>query len=93
MRCLRRWLLALYTLSNGGFYMAPDLKNPVLLAVDGNGFEGEMSPDAAGIVASLFALCSLAAQTEEDQHIELYHALRAYALEHAEARLILAAID
>jgi hypothetical protein len=46
-----------YTLTNGGFYMAPKPDKRLRVEVDGNGFSGEMSADAAGIVATLFALC------------------------------------
>ena len=40
-----------YTLTNGGFYMAPAGDKRMRLEVDGNGFSGEMSADAAGIDA------------------------------------------
>ena len=39
-----------YELSNGGFYMAPQVE-PLHLRVEGNGFDGQMSADAAGITA------------------------------------------
>jgi hypothetical protein len=52
-----------------------------------------MSADAAGIVVTLFALCQLSAETEQDGIVELYHALRDFAAEHAEAGLIFSAID
>jgi hypothetical protein len=45
-----------YELSNGGFYLAPELTGRLCLEVDGNGYSGELSADAAGIVATLFAL-------------------------------------
>ena len=63
------------------------------IAVDGNGFSGSMSADAAGIVATLFALCDLAAQVRDDAVIDLFHGLRDFAEEHAEMALIFAAID
>src|SRR2546429_9757582 len=43
-------------LSNGGFYMSPDIPGPLKIHCHMNGYEGEMSPDAAGITACLFAL-------------------------------------
>jgi len=82
-----------YTLSNGGFYMAPAFDEPMRISVEGNGFEGELSADAAGIVASLFVLCHLANLTEEDRVIELYWGLRDYAATHQESNLIFRAID
>ena len=85
-----------YELSNGGFYMAPVLGR-LRLEVDGNGYSGEMSADAAGIVATLFALGQLAAETqgtdECDALIDRYHWLREYAGTHAEAAQIYRAID
>ena len=45
-----------FELSNGGFYMAPEGESTFQICVEGNGFEGAMSADAAGITACLFAL-------------------------------------
>ena len=85
-----------YTLTNGGFYMAPVLGR-LHLEVAGNGYSGEMSADAAGIVATLFVLGQLAADTqgtaECDALIDRYHWLRDYAADHAEAAQIYRAID
>lgn len=82
-----------YTLTNGGFYLAPRIGRRLRIAVEGNGFEGEMSPDAAGVVATLFALNQIAFETRDDRLIKHYHALHDFARVHAEAALILAAID
>jgi hypothetical protein len=82
-----------YTLSNGGFYMAPSGDKRFNIDVSGNGFSGEMSADAAGIVASLFGLCYLANRFGDDKSINQYHWLRDFAIEHAEAGLIMRAID
>jgi uncharacterized protein YyaL (SSP411 family) len=82
-----------YDLSNGGFYMAPSDEAPVLIRVEGNGYDGSMSADAAGIVVSLFALCQLSAQYQSSTFAEHYHRLRDFALDHAECRAIFAAID
>ena len=86
-----------YTLTNGGFYMAPRLTERLRLEVSGNGFEGEMSADAAGIVATLFALGQLAAEIQgtdaADALIDRYHFLREFVDEHAEAGPIFRAID
>lgn len=86
-----------YTLTNGGFYMAPASDKRMRLEVDGNGFSRDMSADAAGIVATLFALGQLAAEVEGtdagDVLIDRYHFLRNFAKAHAEANVILAAID
>jgi len=82
-----------YELSNRGFYMAPQSDSRFLIAVDTNDFAGEMSSDAAGITACLFALSHLSFQVRNDQIAEHFHLLRDFALEHAEASVILAAID
>lgn len=82
-----------YSLSNGGFYMAPEKSGEYRVSVHGNYFNDRLSADAAGIVATMFALGELAAMTEHDHIIELYHSLRYFACEHDESRLILAAID
>ena len=67
-----------YTLSNGGFYMAPAGSKPLRVMCEGNGFDDELSSDAAGIVVTLFALCQLANESEEDYIIDLYHLLREF---------------
>jgi hypothetical protein len=86
-----------YALTNGGFYMAPATDKRMRLEVNGNGFNGEMSSNAAGIVATLFALGQLAAEVQGcdsgDVLIDRYYFLRDFATTHAEAGLILAAID
>ncbi len=82
-----------YELSNGGFYMAPRSDERFRVCVEGNGFEGELSADAAGIVAVLFALCQLAFDSTDDRYVELYHQLRDFAVSHPEAGAIFRAID
>ena len=82
-----------YHLSNGGFYMAPDLDRKLVLCVPGNWFQRELSADAAGIVATLFVLCQLANTTEDDRLIDLYYKLKAYLDFHPEGGLIAQAID
>ncbi len=80
-------------LSNGGFYMAPSHDTPFNVSVDTNGFEGQMSADAAGITACLFALSHLSFQIRDECIASHFHQLRDFALDHAEASTILAAID
>jgi hypothetical protein len=82
-----------YELSNGGFYMAPQLGR-LMVNVASNGYEGEMSADAAGITACLFACSLLSFRYDGDaafaQH---FHWLRDFALDHPEAEEILRACD
>lgn len=84
----------LYTLTNQGFYMAPANAGPFHV-VSMNGFEGQLSADALGIAACLFAYSHLS--FDEGDFAELmaehFHRLRDFALAHSEAGNILAVID
>jgi hypothetical protein len=86
---------AFYELSNGGFYMSPQSKEPFRVDCE-NGFEGELSADALGITVCLYAY-SMLSFGNKPQFAEIctlqYHWLRDYALDHSEARAILGAID
>ena len=82
-----------YNLSNGGFYMVPTGLDKLHIVCEGNFFAGDLSADAAGIVATLFALCYLANGSENDAIIERYHLLIEYAGQHEEAGKIFGAID
>lgn len=82
-----------YRLSNGGFYMAPNMDCPMRVEWWGNGYSGIMTADAAGIVATLFAVNQLASNVRTNKLIDLYHQVRDFAADHPEARAILAAID
>ena len=79
-------------LSNGGFYLRLVRDEPLAISVSTNDYAGAMSADAASIVVSLFAINELlfAGAHELD---DAYYALRDYALQHAECREILKAID
>ena len=69
--------------------MAPTHETPFNGRVDTNGFEGQMSTDAAGITACLFALSNLSFQIQHESVARHFHQLRDLALEHAEASVIL----
>jgi hypothetical protein len=82
-----------YDLSNGGFYMAPD-RGTYRLRVDSNGYEGDMSADAAGITVCLFTCSHLSFHdARNDLFAERFHQLREFVTQHSEAAEILAAID
>jgi hypothetical protein len=82
-----------YDLSNSGFFMAP-AGEPLRLEVLGNGFEGALSAEAAGITVCLFAYSHLSFKyPEEECFARHFHALREYALSHKEQRAIFQAID
>lgn len=82
-----------YWLSNGAFYMAPDVATKLRLVWANNFFDGEMSADAAGIVATFYGLNHLISITHNDRLIERYYGLWEYVDHHPEASLIWRAID
>jgi hypothetical protein len=79
-------------LSNGGFYMSPP-EDTYQLQVDGNGFKGCMSADAAGITVCLFTFSHMSFGYATDIFSRHFYQLREFAQEHPEAALIFAAID
>lgn len=84
-----------YSLSNGGFYMAPHSDTIYQVECE-NGFEGKLSADALGITACLYAYSHLSFSNDiklAEICAAQYHLLRAYMLEHKEVTLILRAID
>lgn len=84
-----------YTLDNGGYYLAPEGDQIYQVSCD-NYFTGQLSADALGIVACLYAYshCSFSRNEQVGrlcaQH---YHWLREYMYEHPEVASILGAID
>ncbi|MDP5168579.1 antirestriction protein [Pseudomonas syringae] len=86
-----------YSLSNGGFFMAPDTTDEQHVVIADNYCSEYMSAEAVGIVLTLFSLSRLLAsnipQSEAERFFELYHRLRDYALAHIESSAIFAAID
>ncbi len=83
-----------FLLSNGGFYMA--LRSDTIYNVScENGFDGQMTADALGIVACLYAYSNLAFGDGEfaDVCTEHFHLLREFSMAHVEVRSILRAID
>jgi hypothetical protein len=83
----------LLKLSNGGVYLRLVDVERVRIVVVTNGFDGEVSADAAGIIVTLFGLNYLCNTGYVEQFDDLYYGLRDYALAHAEAALIVQAID
>lgn len=83
-----------HTLSNGGFYMTPSANKPFNVSCE-NGFEGELSADALGITACLYAYSTLSFNGDSFAGLctEQYHLLREYMFEHPEVGSILQAID
>ena len=84
-----------YQLSNGGFYMAPAGDRVYHLICD-NQFEGDLSADALGITACLYAYSNLSFSGPDafaDICFDQYHWLREYMMDHAEVESILGATD
>ncbi len=84
-----------YSLSNGGFYMAPSLEKQYAVSCV-NGYEGKLTADALGITACLYAYSHLSFNSNEvfaEKCANHYHWLRFYMLQHPEASKILGAID
>ena len=82
-----------HELDNGGFYMAPEEARPYLLIVEGNGYEGIVSPDAAGIVACAMAYSHLSFRFDGPLFARAYHQLREFIFTHREHAEILQALD
>ena len=87
-------LWTFYTLSNGGFYMASSGDDVFHVTCD-NMFEGDLSADALGITACLYAYSNLSFADGRFARVCAchYHRLREYMMEHPEVRSILGAID
>jgi Antirestriction protein len=88
-----------YDLSNGGFYLAPSDDKKFQVSSP-NSSQGDVSADAAGIIATLFAINSIIGEIAFDQKkdppdnlVDEYYLLRDYAAEHAESRKIFEIID
>ncbi|WP_233869632.1 antirestriction protein [Paraburkholderia adhaesiva] len=87
-----------WRLSNGGGYLAPQTPERLRVCVTGNQFDGVVSGDAFGIIVTLFVLNAIIWRMADsggdpEPLSGLYHALRRFACGHAEASLILRAID
>lgn len=83
-----------YTLSNGSFYMAPHTDKSFRVSCE-NGFKGDLSADAFGIVCCLYAYSHLSFGEGEFAQVcaEHYHLLREFMYQHPEVEAILRAID
>jgi hypothetical protein len=82
------------TLSNWGFYMAPAEDRTFHVKCQ-NMYEGDLSADALGITACLYAYSNLSFSLRDiaQECARHYHLLREYSMEYAEVREILGAID
>lgn len=74
-------------------YLYPTSKERYRIICDTNGYEGDVSAEAAGIIATLFALSHLSFACESERMSEQFGKLYAYAADHPEAGEIFRAID
>ena len=84
-----------YTLSNGGFYMAPSTDRHFHVICE-NQFEGDLTADALGITVCLYAYSNLSFAGPDafaDICFDHYHRLREYMFVHPEVEAILRATD
>ncbi|MCY1128456.1 antirestriction protein [Frigidibacter sp. RF13] len=74
-------------------FMSPDADKRFRIFCETNGYMGEVSAEAAGIIATLFALSHLSFRHEADQLSEAYMRLYEFAGDHPEAGEMFKAID
>jgi hypothetical protein len=84
-----------FCLCNGGFFMAPSRDEPFDVSAP-NGFTGTLSSEALGIAACLYTFSHASFEAESavaGTCADLFHQLRAYAVQRRDAAPILAVID
>lgn len=74
-------------------FVAPRSEKRFRITGEITGFQGEVSAEAAGIIATLFAFSHLSFQYQSEQLSEGYGRLYAYSADHTEAAEIFQAID
>jgi hypothetical protein len=83
-------------LRDGGFYMHLDTEQKYRIRCEGNGYDGEVSGDALGIIVCMFAYSNLSFEATgafQERLSNLYYSLRGYMQHHPEVQEILGAID
>jgi hypothetical protein len=74
-------------------FLAPKSRSRFRITGEITGFQGEVSAEAAGIIATLFAFSHLSFQYPSDYLSDGYGRLYAYSVEHPDAAEIFQAID
>ena len=82
-----------YELEGRPLFLAPRSKTRFRITGDITGFQGEVSAEAAGIIATLFAFSQLSFQYQSEHLSEGYDRLYTYSADHPEASEIFQAID
>lgn len=80
-------------LSNGAGFMSWDSDKVCKMTHAGNYFSGDMSAEAASITVALFNLSAAGEITDDESFWIEYRKLQSFACQHAEADMILRAID
>lgn len=75
------------------FYMAPSMEGPVTLNAEGCMRFVDMSPDAAGLTTTIWALAELVNLTQDEDIYDIYENLREYANKHEERNAIFTVLD
>jgi hypothetical protein len=81
-----------FELSNGGFYMAPDIDAAQARSLTSAQLR-QMTAEAVGIAACLLAFRELSSQIQNGVMARHYFQLREFATGHAEANEIFAVVD
>lgn len=74
-----------FHLSNGGFYMAPDLNVEKLRIHVEDGYDGALTPDAGGISACLLALRHFGFAVQDEGITQSFRRLSEYVSQHPES--------
>ncbi|WP_404933615.1 antirestriction protein [Nitratireductor sp. L15S-10] len=74
-------------------FLAPTSRPRLRIEGEITGFRGEVSADAAGILATLLALSHLSIRYESELLAQRYYRLRVYSLRHPEASEISQVLD
>lgn len=82
-----------YKLSNGGVYMAPDRMGDFELLVPGNGFEGIVDAECAGLIATAMAYSHLSFDIPGDCFPRAFVQLSKFIYQHRYAGAMFAALD
>ena len=82
-----------YEFDGKPLYLAPTSKPHFRISWEGNGYKGEVSADAAGIIATMFTLSHLSFRFEDGSFSAVFTRLYEFATDHPEAGEIFQAID
>lgn len=74
-------------------FLSPATDKRFRITCETNGYQGEVTAEAAGIIATLFALSHLSFQSDSDTLSSSYFRLYTFAGDHPEAEEIFKAID